>query len=223
MSRPITPEELNRFFPGASTAAKKRIASEDREARAHKQILDRGWEAQMERDDRGRGRARAKNGTHTTDWYSSWSEVLESIYRVADETAQVGTVTKGLAQVSVKAEPVAPPVCNPGLSSHESTHPERVCPAEPKPNKSPALGKRAPRKSKSGKGGTRHADRVITIRFHIYALRPCDWDNYRIKYVQDWLTKLGIIPGDAWHQLQGEVKSFKVNTVEEERTEILIS
>jgi hypothetical protein len=105
--------------------------------------------------------------------------------------------------------------------SNESNHPQGLCAPEPKQPQGPALERRAPRKSKGSQGDPEKSEQH-TIIFRVYALRPCDWDNYRIKYLQDWLIHLGIIPGDAWNQLKGEVQSFKVNSKDEERTEVLI-
>lgn len=62
----------------------------------------------------------------------------------------------------------------------------------------------------------------ITIRFTVYAKRAADWDAYDVKWVQDLLVNIGVLPGDDWAVLQGEVRSEKVHKKEEERTEIEI-
>lgn len=59
--------------------------------------------------------------------------------------------------------------------------------------------------------------------FTVYAVRPCDWDGWHVKPLQDVLAIIGLIPGDSWHQLEGCVRSCKVHTAEEERTEIEIT
>lgn len=61
------------------------------------------------------------------------------------------------------------------------------------------------------------------ITFTVFATSPADWDNYSIKYLQDWLVAAGIIPGDGWKTLSGRVLPVKVHTKEEERTEIEIA
>lgn len=61
------------------------------------------------------------------------------------------------------------------------------------------------------------------IRFVIYAVRPCDWDGYSIKELQDCFVHASILDGDDWNLLQGEVISEKVLTKDQERTEIEIT
>lgn len=58
------------------------------------------------------------------------------------------------------------------------------------------------------------------ITFNIWAVRPLDWDNYYIKYVQDLLVEIGALHSDKWDRLQGQVISHKANKKEEERTEV---
>lgn len=60
----------------------------------------------------------------------------------------------------------------------------------------------------------------IKIRFVFHARRPCDWDAYSIKELQDLLVHAGILDRDQWDSLQGEIVSEKVHSKEEERTEI---
>ena len=60
------------------------------------------------------------------------------------------------------------------------------------------------------------------IEFTVYSRRPLDWDNWRVKELQDALINAGILDSDDWSRLQGRVKSCKVHTKEEERTEIKI-
>lgn len=60
------------------------------------------------------------------------------------------------------------------------------------------------------------------ILFTVYAVRPCDYDNYHCKVLQDCLVRAGFIPNDDWRTLQGRVISHKANNRQEERTEIVI-
>jgi hypothetical protein len=60
------------------------------------------------------------------------------------------------------------------------------------------------------------------IVFTVYSRRPCDWDGYDIKALQDFLVKSGVLPGDGWKTLIGRVCSCKAATQAEERTEIEI-
>ena len=66
------------------------------------------------------------------------------------------------------------------------------------------------------------AARRFEIVFIIYSRRPCDWDGYDIKALQDFLITAGIIPDDGWKTLSGRVCTEKVTTEAEERTEIQI-
>jgi hypothetical protein len=60
------------------------------------------------------------------------------------------------------------------------------------------------------------------IVFTVYSRRPCDWDGYDIKALQDFLVKVGILPGDGWKTLTGWIVSRKAATQAEERTEVEI-
>ncbi len=60
------------------------------------------------------------------------------------------------------------------------------------------------------------------IRFIVYSVRPCDWDGYDCKYLQDWIVKSGLLPNDDWRTLSGRVMSRKVATQGEEKTEVEI-
>ncbi len=87
-------------------------------------------------------------------------------------------------------------------------------PVEPEPVKRRALVRRVPREKTSGPR--------FAITFTVFAVRPCDWDGWHIKPLLDMVVNAGIIPGDTWYQLEGSVRSFKVYSEEEERTEIEI-
>jgi hypothetical protein len=60
------------------------------------------------------------------------------------------------------------------------------------------------------------------IVFTIYSRRPCDYDNYHCKILQDLLVRSGLLPDDDWRTLQGRCISKKANNWEEERTEVEI-
>lgn len=56
------------------------------------------------------------------------------------------------------------------------------------------------------------------ITFRCFATRPCDYDNYSVKCLQDMVVQAGIIPDDNWQVLEGSVVSYKAKTKAEERT-----
>lgn len=60
------------------------------------------------------------------------------------------------------------------------------------------------------------------IHFRIFSRHPADWDAYHIKELQDSLCHAGILDGDDWDLLEGQVTSEKVHTKAEEKTEITI-
>lgn len=70
--------------------------------------------------------------------------------------------------------------------------------------------------------GESPSGKSFTVCFTVYSRRPCDWDNYRLKELQDCLVHAGLLPGDAWDQLQGQVITRKARTKAEERTEVFI-
>jgi hypothetical protein len=61
------------------------------------------------------------------------------------------------------------------------------------------------------------------ICFHVYAVQPCDWDNYHIKELQDLVVKIGLVSSDGWQTLRGRIISDKAASKEEERTVITIN
>lgn len=91
---------------------------------------------------------------------------------------------------------------------------ERLPASNPKPAKRLPLERPAPGEAK-GAGRSR-------IIFRIFSRRPCDWDGYSIKELQDCLVHAGILEGDEWNRLEGCVISEKVYTLAEERTEVEI-
>lgn len=70
---------------------------------------------------------------------------------------------------------------------------------------------------REGKGRTR-----FKIVFTVYARRPLDWDNYRLKDAQDCLVKAGILDDDCWDILEGTVISKKAHSEAEEKTVVEI-
>jgi len=102
---------------------------------------------------------------------------------------------------------------NPKISGAPCSEPLRA--VESEPTKRRSLVRRVPRKETSGPR--------FEIMFTVYARRPCDWDGYHIKPLQDLLIQSGQLPGDAWHELEGCVRSRRVQTKEEERTEVEIT
>src|SRR5258705_60987 len=60
------------------------------------------------------------------------------------------------------------------------------------------------------------------IVFTVYAVRPCDYDGLHIKELQDMLVEAGLLHGDSWDILDGEVRSRKAETKAEEKTIIEI-
>ena len=71
--------------------------------------------------------------------------------------------------------------------------------------------------SGEAKGGNR-----LTLRFTVYATRPCDFDAWHLKECIDMLVHAGVISGDEWHLVKGQIASEKVFSKSEERTEIEI-
>lgn len=89
-----------------------------------------------------------------------------------------------------------------------------------------ALVGAVPRKEKSrpsiakSSGHSRRSRARITFR--IFAVRPADWDGYHIKELQDVCVKSGLLDGDEWDILEGQVISEKAYAKDAERTEITI-
>ena len=99
-----------------------------------------------------------------------------------------------------------------------SDHPGGVCAVQPQPVKRVPLDL-----ADAGKEACWYdADGRFEIMFTVHAFRPCDWDGYDIKYLQDWLVSAGIIPNDGWKTLSGRVLSRKAATKAEEKTVITI-
>lgn len=94
----------------------------------------------------------------------------------------------------------------------------RLRPAKPERTEGMSLEHSEKGKSQSGVG---IAGRTRII-FRVFSQRPLDWDNYRLKDLQDCLRHAGLLDGDDWNQLQGAVISEKAHSKAEERTVIEI-
>lgn len=106
----------------------------------------------------------------------------------------------------------------PAIAKRNPSGDTGVCAAVEKPVKGKPLERIAPRKSKSGDSSVGR----FAICFIVYAVRPCDYDGYHIKELQDLLVHAGILPDDNWRVLEGKVISQKAHSPEEERTEVFI-
>jgi len=95
----------------------------------------------------------------------------------------------------------------------------RIRAAEPKRTQGVPLVSPSPRKAK----GRSRLVRRYQITYRVFAVRPCDWDNYYIKGLQDLLVTAGLLPGDAWYQLYGTVIPEKVRSKDEEKTVVEIT
>jgi Holliday junction resolvase RusA-like endonuclease len=100
----------------------------------------------------------------------------------------------------------------------------RIRPDYTQPVKGNALECPVPRKEKSGSGAVVSPEprRRCKIQFTIYAVRPCDWDGWSVKEIQDCCVHAGLLDDDKWDLLYGTVISAKAHTKEEERTIIEI-
>ena len=76
----------------------------------------------------------------------------------------------------------------------------------------------ARRKAHSGPRALQRAKITYIVR----ALRPCDYDNWHIKFLQDCLIASGILDDDNWQVLQGTVVSEKAESAEDEGTTVVI-
>lgn len=96
--------------------------------------------------------------------------------------------------------------------------PARIPTDHPKPDQGGALERSEPGEATCWYGPARRFE----IRFIVYSCRPCDWDGYDIKALQDIFVRAQIIPSDGWRVLAGRVEARKVHTEAEERTEVEI-
>lgn len=60
------------------------------------------------------------------------------------------------------------------------------------------------------------------VRFDVYSIRPQDWDNIRVKELQDVLVDLGFLPDDNYRILTGKVRSMKVFKTKDQKTVITL-
>lgn len=99
-------------------------------------------------------------------------------------------------------------------SGIRSTKPERA--------QGKALERVVQREAESGSSSAQVNLGRIRVHFTVYSARPLDWDNYRLKDLQDCLVLAGFLDGDDWNILEGKVTSEKVHTKAEEKTVIVI-
>jgi hypothetical protein len=92
------------------------------------------------------------------------------------------------------------------------------CPVNPQPTQGSPLVSPQQREEARWYGVAKRFE----ITFTIYAVRPCDYDGYDIKSIQDSLVRAKIIPDDKWSVLSGRIVSRKARTKAEEKTEIKI-
>lgn len=95
----------------------------------------------------------------------------------------------------------------------------RIRPAYTEPTKRDALECPLPRKE----AGSQSPTQRLSITFIVYSRRPCDWDGYHVKELQDMLVHAGVLLSDDWTVLEGRIISRKAHTKEEERTVIEIT
>lgn len=102
---------------------------------------------------------------------------------------------------------------NSGLRPVEPKHAQRKTLVDPSPGE------------KTGGAGVGERSPVANrfrVTYRVFSTRPCDFDNYHIKELQDLLVRAGMLPGDDWRTLQGEIVSYKAESKKHERTEITI-
>lgn len=98
-----------------------------------------------------------------------------------------------------------------------------VRPAEPKRIEGEPLVRGVPSKEEGIPRALLDGCNRYRIHFDVWSKQPCDWDNYRIKYLQDGLIKLGVLPGDSFELLEGSITSHKADSKQDERTEITLT
>lgn len=99
---------------------------------------------------------------------------------------------------------------------------EGVRPDQPECSGRSALELQAPGKTKSGAGPAPSSERYRIV-FHVYSIRPFDWDNYSTKELQDIIVRSGILSADNWRVLEGSVIPHKAQAPDEERTVVEIT
>lgn len=98
-----------------------------------------------------------------------------------------------------------------------------VCPAQPERLERRALDRFVPGEAPGGSGLAQCVPGPVGITFKVFAVRPLDWDNYRLKDLQDLLIEAGCLSDDNHQEVpKGIVETHQVHTKAEERTEILI-
>lgn len=104
------------------------------------------------------------------------------------------------------------------IAANLDPEPSRLHSNHTKPSQGGALVGEPPREIESWHGAAKRFEITLTV----YSVRPCDYDGYDIKPIQDMLVRAKIIPDDKWDVLSGRIVSCKARTQEEERTEIQI-
>ncbi len=89
---------------------------------------------------------------------------------------------------------------------------------EPQPDCGQALVGSSSREAPRSTGSAQRAKITYIVR----AKRPCDFDNWNIKFLQDCLIAAGILDDDNWQVLSGQVVSDKAFRGERESTVIII-
>ena len=107
------------------------------------------------------------------------------------------------------------------LSAYQARR-SRIRATEPECPERRSLVRAAQGEAQGGSGAQEGISGRMRVIFRVYAQRPLDWDNYRLKDVQDCLVEAGLLVGDDWRVLEGRVISCKAHSKEEERTEIEI-
>lgn len=106
------------------------------------------------------------------------------------------------------------------LKNYEArNHDKGLRAMQPKPDERLPLDTPVPREEACWHDASERFEIVFTV----YSRRPCDWDGYDIKALQDFCVKAGIITGDGWKTLSGRVVSRKASTEGEEKTVIEIT
>ncbi|MES2367174.1 MAG: hypothetical protein V4563_14955 [Pseudomonadota bacterium] len=97
-------------------------------------------------------------------------------------------------------------------------HPSEVSAAVTEPHPGPTLVAPAHRETPGSTGSLQRAKITYIVR----AVRPCDFDNWNIKFLQDCLVAAGILDDDNWQILSGQIISEKAATKEDEGVTVII-
>ena len=103
-----------------------------------------------------------------------------------------------------------------------ASHDSRLRATEPERSKRRPLVNPLPGEAKSGNGAQQCPSGRFRVTFRVYAVRPLDWDNYRLKDLQDCLVRIKFLPSDDYQTLEGQVISCKAHSKAEEKTIVTI-